>query len=103
MANTKEEQMHDNLIEDSAAIRRKFMDAFVATFSAFCATHRAWIAELPIEFSESFYEKMYIWDRISCDAREISFDDALNFLKNGPDEVFFLPNLRIALPRISAG
>jgi len=82
--------MKYKLLENHRAIRDRFVETYIEPFSDFCASHREWISGLHIEFTQSYYESMFMWDRLCCTAEEQSFDDALRFLREKRGNVIFL-------------
>lgn len=82
--------MRYRLLENPDALRRRFMDAFVLPYEDFRAVHAWWIGRLRTEFDEAYYDKMYMWDRLTPGSRILSFGEALKFLHAREGEVLFL-------------
>ena len=81
--------MNYRLLPEPHKIREKFIDTFVLSYSEFVSLHKEYISELSAEFSEEYYNKMFMWDRIIKSAHEINFSYALSILKNKTGEVLF--------------
>lgn len=82
--------MNYKLLDNHRVIRKKFLDQFIASYSEFLSSHSDWVSKIPIDFTETFFEKMFMWDRLRLQAREIPFDDAIRLLRCKNQEVLFL-------------
>lgn len=78
--------MRCRLLDNPDRLRQKFRETFVLNYDAFCALHSGWMER----YDEAHYAKMYLWDRFGPESRQISFAEALSFLKTRGGEVWFL-------------
>ena len=77
-------------MSEHSKIRERFTETFIQPYSGFVEAHKDWISEQRGEFNEEYYNKMFMWDKISGDAREVTFSDALAILKGKAGEVYFM-------------
>lgn len=82
--------MEYKLLTNSKTIRSLFIAQFVESFEEFSEHHQEFISRLRTAFNREYYDKMFMWDRIWKNVRQISFADALDILKKKEQPVLFL-------------
>jgi len=78
--------MQYRFLNDPQTIRKKFVGKFLLPFEDFSALHPNWAER----YDEVYYAGMYMWDRFIPAGKQISFAEALIFLKARDGEVWFL-------------
>lgn len=75
-----------------SVMRRDFMDTFVLSKEDFAMIHAPWREKLEAmgaDFDE-WYADSYIWDKMSPDLPEVSFEEALALLRGKRGTVLFM-------------
>ena len=85
--------MKITLLENNEEIRRTFIDRFVMSWDEFQVEHKEFIDKM-LEKNQvvdiEFYNRSYLWDRISSKYPPTSFREALDFLSNIDGDVIFM-------------
>lgn len=85
--------MNIRLLDNTKEISEAFIKRFVMSWDEFQVKQKDWIAKMaetnyPITID--WYEKAYMWDRMSPDFAGVSMEDALVFLKEHSGPVYFM-------------
>ena len=74
-------------------MRRDFVDAFVMDKADFAVAHPDWVRLMDEQFPTGFdgwYEKAFLWEKMSPDITAVDFDRALTLLRGLEGKVLFL-------------
>lgn len=85
--------MKITLLENNEKIRRTFIDRFVMSWKEFQVEHKEFIDKM-LEKNQivdiEFYNRSYLWDKISSKYSRVSFREALDFLSNIDGDAIFM-------------
>ena len=89
----KTQDMKFKLLDNIEDIRDAFLNRFVMSWDEFQIKQKDWIAEMskknyPINIE--WYKQSYMWDRMNPDFPRVSMKEALEFLREHRDSVFFM-------------
>ena len=85
--------MHIKLLDNAKDIRKAFLNQFVMSWDEFQIQHKDWIAKMaktncPITID--WYESAFMWEKMNPNSINVSMKDAVAFLKECNDSVFFI-------------
>lgn len=85
--------MNIRFLDNGEEIRKRFMDRFVLTWEEYQIQRKDWIARWAeknyiIDFDH--YRKDYMWCRMDEKFPDVSFREALAFLREIPGDVYFM-------------
>ena len=85
--------MNIEILENSGELRKSFIDRYVLTWNDFQVEYKEFIDEMSSKnqvVDIDFYNRSYLWDRISPKYPRVSFKEALDLLSNVDGDVFFM-------------
>ncbi len=85
--------MKYELLENPGSVRRAFEDRFVCTWEEFQAEHANFIArcaEHNYTIDRQWHRNAHLWDKLHRGGVEVSFADALEFLRKHPGPALVL-------------
>lgn len=81
--------MKYRLLPNPKAIRDAFIKQYILSYQDYYNSHKNWISSNHINFTEDYYNRMFMWDKF-INANKINFIDALSLLREKDIDVLFM-------------
>ncbi|MBQ8752524.1 MAG: hypothetical protein IJZ13_05405 [Clostridia bacterium] len=83
-----------DILKDTASLRSDFMETFLMPWSEYMIVFKDFIADLANKYhtvvDKAFYDRQFMWDRVSSEHASVSFVKALELLRAVDGEVLFM-------------